>query len=157
MRFKKFHVRKVSGNEFVYVNVKVSNPSSPERCVRREFLVDSGAAGCAIPASLAEKLGLERRGVVDVGLADGRSVKAYATYVLLEVGRRKVYTWAIFGENFEPILGVDVMKILGFHIDVPSKNVLVPLRHFKVNSLVVDNNFHFSDECLRRIFPAIEG
>ena len=153
MRIRKFHVRKVSGNEFVYVNVKVSNPNKPEKNVKREFLVDSGAAGCAIPASLAEKLGLEGRGVVDVGLADGRSIKAYATYVLLEVGRRKVYTWAIFGENFEPILGVDVMKILGFHIDVPAKNVLVPLRHFKVNSMIVDNNFHFSSECLKQIFP----
>jgi len=152
LRIKSFHVRHVDGKEFVYVKVKVSNPNELKRSAKCDFLVDTGAAGCAIPAKLAEKLGLENRGVVDVGLADGRSVKAYATYVLLEVGKRKVYTWAIVGENFEYILGVDVMHILGLHVDVPSRNVLVPLRHFKVNSLVIDNNFHFSSRALRLIF-----
>lgn len=153
MRIKRFHVRHVDGKDFVYVRVKVSNPNEPERSAKCDFLVDTGAAGCAIPAGLAGKLGLERRGVVDVGLADGRSVKAYATYVLLEVGKRKVYTWAIYGENFEHILGVDVMHVLGLHIDVPERKALVPLKHFKVNSLIIENNFHFSSKALKRIFP----
>ncbi|MEM3956150.1 MAG: aspartyl protease family protein [Candidatus Bathyarchaeia archaeon] len=146
MKVKGFHVKKVGCENFVYVNVQVSNPEDMKRSKRLNFLIDTGAAGCALPKKVAEELGLQERGVVDVGLADGRSVRASATYVLLETGGKKVYTWAIVGEGFEPILGVDVMKILKIHVDVPEKQALVPLRHFKVNMIIMNNNFHMPSE-----------
>ena len=148
MRIKRFHVKRSGENEFVYIAVKVSNPNKPKISVKEDFLVDTGAAGCAIPTKLAEKLGLQPQGVVDVGLADGRSVKAKAAYILLELGRRKVYTWAIFASGFELILGIDVMRILGLHIDTPERKALIPLKHLKINSLTLNNNFHIP-ECRR--------
>lgn len=141
MRVKRLHIKKVGGEDFIYVDVKVSNPDDPRRSKRLEFLVDTGAAGCALPKSIADDLGLEPRGVVEVGLADGSYVRASSSYVLLESGGRKVYTWAVVGEGFEPILGIDVMKILKIHVDVPQRDALVPLKHFKVNVMIVNNNF----------------
>lgn len=141
MRVKRFYIKKIGGEEFVYINARVSNPDDPKRSKDLEFLVDTGAAGCAIPKGVADELALEPKGFVDVGLADGRYIKASAAYVLLESGRRKIYTWAIVGEGFEPILGIDVMRILKIHVDVPAGNTLLPLRHFKINAIVMNNNF----------------
>lgn len=145
MRARRFHVKRLSGEEFVYIDARVSNPEDPGRSKKLSFLVDTGAAGCALPKSVADELGLQEKGIVDVGLADGRSVKASATYVLLEVGGRRVYTWAIIGEGFEPILGVDVMRVLKIHVDVSEKTSLVPLRSFKVNAIRMNNNFRLAD------------
>lgn len=142
MRIKKFHLHNLSSNNFTYIDVKVSNPDNPKHSIKCSFLVDTGAAGCAIPKEIAEELGLQERGSVDVGLADGRSIKASATYVLLETSGRKVYTWAIIGEGFEPILGVDVMKILKIHVDVSEKQPLIPLKRFRVNAITMNNNFN---------------
>lgn len=146
MRVRKFHVKKLSGGDFVYMEVKVANPEDPNSAKRVDFLVDTGAAGCAIPKSLADELGLQEKGVVDVGLADGRSVKASACYVLLEVNRRKIYTWAIVGEGFEPILGIDVMKILKIHVDVPVRSPLMPLRNFKAKSITIKSRLNIPVE-----------
>jgi len=44
-----------------------------------------------------------------------------AAYVLIEVGGRKLYTWTIYDKGFTPILGLDVMRILGVHVDVPEQ------------------------------------
>lgn len=142
MRVKRFQVKRISEEGFVYVSVRVSNPDEPKRSKKLNFLVDTGAAGCALPKTIADELSLQEKGVVDVGLADGRSIKAPATYVLLEVGGRKVYTWTIIGEGFEPIIGVDVMKILKIHVDVPERQPLIPLRHLKINAIMMNGNFH---------------
>lgn len=142
MRVKRFYVKKIGGEDFVYVNAKVSNPDDPKRSRNLEFLIDTGAAGCALPKAVADELGVEPKGVVDVGLADGRYFRASASYVLLEAAGRKVYTWAVIGEGFEPILGIDVMKILRIHVDAPAKDTLIPLKHFKVHSILMNNNFH---------------
>lgn len=47
MRVKRFHIKKIGGEEFVYINAKVFNPDDPKRFKSLEFLVDTGAAGCA--------------------------------------------------------------------------------------------------------------
>lgn len=38
---------------------------------------------------------------------------------------------AYMGEDIEPLLGIDIMKMLGIHIDVPNKNTLIPLAQHK--------------------------
>jgi clan AA aspartic protease len=156
-RIKHMRIYSLSKDGFIYANAKVRNPSNPKLSAALEFLVDTGASGCAIPESLAEKLALEQKGLVDVGLADGRSVKAKATYVWLEIGGRSVYTWCIYGEGFEPILGIEIMEGLGFHLDVPERRALLPLRRLRVNALVMENNFHVSDEGWERMLMEGKG
>jgi predicted aspartyl protease len=110
----------------------VANPLNPKRAEKVEFLVDTGATGCAVGSDLAEKLGLEASGTVDVGLADGSTKRVKAAYILIEVGGRKLYTWTIYDKGFTPILGLDVMRVLGIHVDVPEKKVLIPYKGLKL-------------------------
>ena len=132
---KKWHIKHVENEDYIFVNAKVANPLDPKKAEKVEFLVDTGATGCAISSELAEKLGLEASGTVDVGLADGSVKRVKAAYVLIEVAGRKLYTWAIYDKGFTPIMGLDVMRILGIHVDVPNRNVLVPLRGLKIKKL----------------------
>jgi len=130
-----WYIRHVGDEDYIFITAKVANPMEPAKAEKLEFLVDTGASGCAIPESVAEKLGLEHKGYVDAGLADGSVKRVKATYVLLEVAGKRLYTWTIFGEGFQPLLGVDVMRVLGVHLDVPEKKMLVPFRHFKVKNV----------------------
>jgi len=73
--------------------------------------------------------------VVDVGLADGSSKRVKAAYILIEVGGRKLYTWTIYDKGFTPILGLDVMRVLGIHVDVPERKVLIPYKGLKIRKI----------------------
>ena len=128
---QKFHVRHIENEDYIFVDVKVTNPMDPKKSRKAEFLVDTGASGCAISEELAQQLGLEANGAVDVGLADGSTKRVRASYIVVEIGGRKLYTWTIYDKGFTPILGLDVMRVLGIHVDVPEKKVLVPYKGLK--------------------------
>jgi len=128
---RKWHIKHLENEDYIFVDAKIANPLNPKKTEKIEFLVDTGATGCAINADLAEKLGLEASGSVDVGLADGSSKRVKAAYVLVEIGGKKLYTWTIYDKGFQPILGLDVMRVLGVHVDVPERKVLVPCKGLK--------------------------
>jgi clan AA aspartic protease len=128
---RKFHIKHIENEDYIFVDAKIANPLEPKKAEKIEFLVDTGASGCAISSDLAEKLGLEASGTVDVGLADGSTKRVKAAYILIEVGGRKLYTWTIYDKGFTPILGLDVMRVLGIHVDVPEKKVLLPCKGLK--------------------------
>jgi predicted aspartyl protease len=132
---KKWHVRQVEDKDYIFIEAKVANPLEPKKAEKVEFLVDTGATGCAISSDLAEKLSLEASGTVDVGLADGSSKHVKAAYILIELAGRKLYTWAVYDKGFTPILGLDVMRILGVHVDVPERRVLVPYKSLKLRRI----------------------
>lgn len=140
-RIKKFTIKKLEDNDYTYVTAKVANPLSPQKMVEVEFLCDTGASGCAIPSRLAGELGITPKDVVDVGLADGSSIKAQSGFILLCIGKHKVFTWAVIGDNFPPIIGVDVMRVLKLHVDVKEKKALVPINHFKARMLILNLGF----------------
>jgi len=129
---QKFHVKHIENEDYIFIDAKVANPLNPKKAEKVEFLVDTGASGCAVGSDLAEKLGLEASGTVDVGLADGSTKRVKAAYILIEVGGRKLYTWTIYDKGFTPILGLDVMRVLGIHVDVPEKKVLIPYKGLKL-------------------------
>jgi len=131
-RLQKFHVKHIENEDYIFIDAKVANPLNPKKAEKVEFLVDTGASGCAVGSDLAEKLGLEASGTVDVGLADGSTKRVKAAYILIEVGGRKLYTWTIYDKGFTPILGLDVMRVLGIHVDVPEKKVLIPYKGLKL-------------------------
>jgi len=134
-RLRKWHVRQVEDKDYIFVEAKIANPLDPKKAEKVEFLVDTGATGCAISSDLAEKLNLEASGTVDVGLADGSSKHVKAAYILIELAGRKLYTWAVYDKGFTPILGLDVMRILGIHVDVPEKRILVPYRNMRLKRI----------------------
>jgi clan AA aspartic protease len=132
---RKWHIKQIENQDYIFIDAKIANPLDPKKSRKVEFLVDTGATGCAIGEDLADKLGLEASGTVDVGLADGSSKQVKAAYVLIEVGGRKLYTWTIYDKGFTPILGLDVMRILGVHVDVPERKVLVPYKSLKLRRI----------------------
>jgi len=137
---KKWHIRQIENQEHIFIDAKIANPLEPKKAEKVEFLVDTGASGCAISKALAEKLGLEQSGVVEAGLADGTVKRVKAAYILIEVAGRKLYTWTIYDEGFTPILGLDVMRVLGVHIDVPEKKVLIPYKRLKLRRIRLATN-----------------
>lgn len=137
---KKWHIRRVENEEYIFIDAKIANPLEPKKAEKVEFLVDTGASGCAIGKELAEKLCLEQAGVVEAGLADGSVKRVKAAYIVIEIAGRKLYTWTIYDEGFAPILGLDVMRVLGVHIDVPEKKVLIPYRRLKLRKVRLTTN-----------------
>jgi len=137
-----WHIKQIENKEYIFVNCKIANPLKPQKTEKIEFLVDTGASGCAISQELADKLELEPMGSVEAGLADGSFKRVKATYILIEVGGKKLYTWTIYDKGFSPILGIDVMRALGAHIDVPSKNLLLPCKSLKLGKIRLFTNFH---------------
>ena len=135
-----WHIRQIENVDYIFIDAKIANPFNPKKTEKIEFLVDTGASGCAISSELAEKLGLEPSGMVEAGLADGSVKRVKAAYILIEVAGRKLYTWTIFDEGFTPILGLDVMRVLGVHVDVPQKKVLLPHRHLKIRRIRLTTN-----------------
>jgi len=35
------------------------------------------------------------------------------------------------------LLGVDIMEVLGIHVDVPNKNLLMPVKHFSIKNFIL--------------------
>lgn len=134
---RSFRLRKSGHENFTYVAVKVYNPHSLNKSRKLNFLVDTGAAICALPKEIATELGIEERGLAEIGLADGRSTEASLGFALLEVGGHRIYTWVIIGEGFEPILGADIMNMLSIHVDVQDRQALIPIKHFTIKRIVV--------------------
>jgi len=131
----KWKVKSIGSNEYIVVKGTVINPLNPEKKEKVEFLVDTGASGCAIPTDLARKLELQQMGYVDAALADGSVKRVKATYIAVEINKKKILTWTVYDKNFTPILGLDVMRVMGFHIDTPEKKVLVPLKKLRIKKL----------------------
>jgi len=102
----------------MHVPVLVKAPNRRKAGYKALFLVDTGAIDSVVPASAAEKAGIEPVGQKRYELADG-SVREYAFGVaqfefMDEITAGRV----IFGpENVEPILGVTALESEGILVD----------------------------------------
>lgn len=134
------YVRKVQNVKHVFVKLAVANPFNVKKRVKVEFLIDTGASITAINSDLAKKLELEPAGYVELELVDGSKTKADIVRLMIEVDNRVVFTDAACGENFDIILGMDVMELLGLNIDTLTKRAFVPIKSFKVVKMSVKTN-----------------
>ena len=99
------------------VEIKVSNPSQPERGERMAVLVDTGATLSVIPRSVLERLGIR-----PIGRHDFR---AFGGVITREIGGIRMdydgsvaLVTAVFGEeNDPPIMGVTALESLGYGVD----------------------------------------
>jgi clan AA aspartic protease len=102
----------------MHVPVLVKAPNRRKTGYRALFLVDTGAIDSVVPASAAEKAGIEPVGQKTYELADG-SVREYAFGVAqFEFMGQITAGRVIFGpENIEPILGVTALESAGILVD----------------------------------------
>jgi clan AA aspartic protease len=92
--------------------------------VTAEFLVDTGAIDCLLPASLLRQAGIEPDRADFYELADGELVELPVAAARIEFMGSIVIARVIFGpEDAEPLLGAMALEYAGFVVD-PSSQTL---------------------------------
>jgi clan AA aspartic protease len=96
--------------------------------VTADFLVDTGAIDCVVPASLLRRAGIEPERADLYELADGGLVELPVAAACIEFMDSIVLTRVIFGaEEAEPLLGAMALEYAGFVVD-PTSQTLRRLR-----------------------------
>jgi len=110
-----------------YLDSDISNPARPERGVRVEFLIDTGALYSVIPGSVLCKLGIKPHSRRPFILADGSQITRRIGDVLFCFDDHRGASPVIFGQADDSVLmGSVSLEALGLMID-PLKRELRPL------------------------------
>ena len=106
--------------------MRITNPeNSGLTAVVDEALVDTGATSTYVPASLADRLGLRRRGSASVRTAEGVQ-QLDASWAELELQGKQLVTHILVSETLDVVLiGVTTLEGMGFAVD-PGGQRLVP-------------------------------
>jgi len=100
-----------------HVTVTVSPLSGPGQ-YESEFLVDTGAIDCLVPARALRKLGIKREGRDVYELATGETVELPVGFARVKFMGAETVTKVIFGaDDAEPILGVVALESTGIGVD----------------------------------------
>ena len=107
-----------------YTSVTIKPIPATGKEYTAEFLVDTGATDCVVPACELEKLGIKPEGSMTYELADGRRIDFEFGFARIEVMDRITSGRVLFGaDNADPILGVTVMESTAIRIDPVSHKV----------------------------------
>ena len=88
-----------------------------------EFLVDTGAIDCLVPAEALHKTGVIVEGNDVYELANGDVVEYPFGFARVELMGDETVTRVIFGpENCEPLIGVVALESMGIGIDPVSRS-----------------------------------
>lgn len=110
------------------ISATVTNIENPEKKVRVNFMVDTGAAYTVLPYEFVKRLGLKAVKVQEFGLADGTVVKRKLSYAMVEINGQKSPSTVVLGEkNDSPLIGVITLENMGLMVD-PFKRKLIPMR-----------------------------
>jgi len=92
-------------------------------------LIDTGATTLILPKGVAEELGVEALGEMDVELADGSLRRVCYGVVEVEVRERRAPVIAAIVERGEVCVGVEALERLGLAVD-PARGEIYPTRRF---------------------------
>ena len=107
------------------VTVTITNLAKTGRPYENEFLVDTGAVDCLVPAGKLKKAGVKPEGIAVYELANGTPVEYQYGFARVSFMGAETVTQVIFGpENAEPILGVVALENTGIGIDPRTKKLL---------------------------------
>lgn len=133
---KQRELKSIQSNEF-YQELIIANPQDLKKQMKVRFLVDTGASGTVIPLRIAEELDLQCVGEGLVELADGRQIKTGLAYLYLRINSDHVFTLASYDGCKTPLLGFDVMHVLGLQLDISKKQLLKPVRRFSLVNFIL--------------------
>src|SRR5207249_6136061 len=92
------------------------------------FLIDSGAVYCLVPAPTLRRLGVRPHREVDFSLADGTTIRRRVGDAYFELKGEGGASPVIFGEEGDkPLLGATTLGSIGLVLD-PFKWRLIPMR-----------------------------
>ena len=107
------------------VTATICDLAKSRRPYEDEFLVDTGAVDCLIPASKLKKAGIKPEGKSVSELANGTPVEYEYGFARVSFMGAETVAQVIFGpENAEPILGVVALENTGIGIDPKTKKLL---------------------------------
>ena len=101
-----------------HVTVSVSNLAQDQRAYEAEFLVDTGAIDCLVPASALKSAGIRVEGNDVYELANGTVVEYPYGFARIKFMGAETVGQVIFGpDGCEPILGVVALENAGIGVD----------------------------------------
>src|SRR5690349_21557460 len=107
-----------------YIPVRVESLGMNGKPIDAQFLVDSGASDCLLPAPLLHAAGVEPHATDVYELADGRTLELRVGWSRFHFMDTLAIAKVVFGpDEAEPILGVIAMEIAGVTLD-PLTNTL---------------------------------
>lgn len=84
----------------------------------KQVLVDTGATFTVLPEEILEQVGAGRiPGEIEVGLGDGKKVKARAYGVAIKVENVEAPAIALAFENAQTVIGVETLESIGVRLD----------------------------------------
>lgn len=110
----------------------VANPLDHSLGEEVRFVVDTGASCIVIPMKLAKKLKLKSVGGGEGVLADGTRTACEMAWLYISVDGDGLPTMALIMRDAQPLLGLDVMKMLQLQIDPVRERLLKPLKRFRL-------------------------
>jgi clan AA aspartic protease len=111
-----------------HVTATVSSFNSTESAIEAEFLVDTGAINCLLPASMLKRAGVRPERTEVYELAGGQLVEFPVGSARIDLMDTFVVVKVIFGpEDTEPLLGAVALESAGLIVD-PSNQTLSRLR-----------------------------
>lgn len=115
------------------VAVMLSHLESRAVVYRADFVVDTGATDCVVPASLLRRAGVQPVETMTYELADGTRRDYDVGLVRIEFMGSITAGRVVFGaEGIEPILGVTALESVGMIVDPVRKELrrvpAIPLR-----------------------------
>lgn len=92
-------------------------------------LIDTGSSALVLPKAVAEQIGVEALGEMEVELADGTLRKVDYGVVEVEIAQRRAPGVAAIVEGGEVCIGVEALERLGLALD-PVTGEIYPSRRF---------------------------
>jgi clan AA aspartic protease len=102
----------------VHVTTRVKPLTGGRKHYEAEFLVDTGAINCLVPASALRRIGVEVEGRDVYELANGETVEYPYGFARVRFMGSETVTRVVFGpEDAEPLLGVVALEDTGIGVD----------------------------------------
>ena len=100
-----------------HVTVRLA-PLSGKKSFQSEFLVDTGAIDCLVPAARLHRIGVRQEGRDTYELANGESVELPFGFACVQVMASETVLKVVFRpDEAEPLLGVTALESTGIGVD----------------------------------------
>jgi len=101
-----------------HVTTRVAPLAGSKKFFEGEFVVDTGAIDCLVPASALKRIGIKPEGRDVYELANGETAEYPVGFARISFMGSHTVTKVIFGpEGAEPILGVVALESTGIGVD----------------------------------------
>lgn len=107
-----------------YVTATIRPLERSKKKFESEFLVETGALDCVVPAKSLRKIGVPVEGKASYSLADGSTHEFEYGFIKVGFLGDETVTRVVFGpEDSEPLLGVVVLESMGIGVDPVSRTL----------------------------------